>query len=123
MEEDSFFDTLSNFQRKRMDEQRCSLRPKSFKKGDEPTKADVPQKLLLHRSSSLPNVHVGTHGEDSQSVCLSEQRTNLPAVSAAGSDEDFFCLIRQIQSKRLDEQRCTPPTTVKKWHGAKPCTK
>ncbi|XKL63617.1 hypothetical protein PGB90_005981 [Kerria lacca] len=78
-DEDSFFDLLSRFQSKRMDDRRCSL---TIEKA-------VNSKNGVTKDGALT--------------------TNAAAVSNGDAQDDLLDLIMGIQSKRMDEQRVELP--------------
>ncbi|XP_015907620.1 G-protein-signaling modulator 2 [Parasteatoda tepidariorum] len=107
MDEDSFFDLLSRFQSKRMDDQRCTLVTSENKENNQ-FLGNFPNNL--EASSSKINNQL-----------LSNFPLNLPAPVNQGNKatnidkennkvhDDLFDLIAGMQSRRLDEQRASLP--------------
>ncbi|XP_034232151.1 G-protein-signaling modulator 2 isoform X2 [Thrips palmi] len=87
-DEDSFFDLLSRFQSKRMDDQRCSLK-KSDNKENSHSNNGMP--IFKGFSQKLPPVKAPT----------------LP--NNGDGPDDLLDLIVGMQSKRMDEQRVALP--------------
>ncbi|KAJ1523572.1 hypothetical protein ONE63_001419 [Megalurothrips usitatus] len=87
-DEDSFFDLLSRFQSKRMDDQRCSLKKSDNK---ENTHSNNGFPLFKGFSQKLPPVKAPT----------------LP--NNGDTQDDLLDLIVGMQSKRMDEQRVALP--------------
>lgn len=89
IDEESFFDLLSRFQSKRMDDQRCSLALLENKENNQLLGNHPPSSL----SSSVNNVSPG----------LSDKE------NGSNVRDDLFDLIAGMQSRRLDEQRASLP--------------
>ncbi|CAG9818930.1 unnamed protein product [Phaedon cochleariae] len=111
-EEDSFFDLLSRFQSKRMDDQRCSLTVDNNKE-----------------NRNVVNIPYNNEGPDDlidmiagmQSKRMDEQRVSLPHLPGLQAtsvrrpandsvpDDDFLDRLVRCQESRLDDQRSPLP--------------
>ncbi|KAE8748698.1 hypothetical protein FOCC_FOCC004501 [Frankliniella occidentalis] len=87
-DEDSFFDLLSRFQSKRMDDQRCSLKKSDNKENTHANNNGFP--VFKGFSQKLPPV-------------------KAPTLPNADAQDDLLDLIVGMQSKRMDEQRVALP--------------
>ncbi|XP_064458363.1 G-protein-signaling modulator 1-like [Ornithodoros turicata] len=129
MDQDAFFELLSEFQSKRMDDQRCSITPIDNKENILPNGP-------AHRassSSSRPEDTASVREElldlivGMQSRRMDEQRTSLPQLPglrrnnnnnslhhrmSVGSvpEDDFFDMLIRCQGSRLEDQRSSMPT-------------
>ncbi|XP_044734115.1 G-protein-signaling modulator 2 isoform X2 [Chrysoperla carnea] len=140
-DEESFFDLLSRFQSKRMDDQRCSLQLNDNKENRnginlvQPSTAPAPGKKTNHNNNETTN---GVNdGRDDllemivgmQSKRMDEQRvelTHLPGLQPSSlqrltavaepapntPDDAFLEMIMRCQGSRLEEQRSTLPEVV-----------
>ncbi|XP_057367392.1 G-protein-signaling modulator 2-like isoform X2 [Daphnia carinata] len=133
-EEESFFNLVTQFQSKRMDDQRCSL-------------AIIDNKENQHASTLPSNIHESPSRlkEDlldliagMQSRRMDEQRASLPRLpglnnanpdilrrlssepagedAAALPDENFFEMLMRCQGTRLEDQRSALPDTSPRRH-------
>jgi len=130
-EEESFFETLSRFQSKRMDDQRCSLAVMDNKEnqmiGTHPHSAN---ESPSHMKEDLLDLIAGM-----QSRRMDEQRASLPRLpglnnahpdilrrlssntepsgedAATLPDENFFEMLMRCQGTRLEDQRSALPET------------
>ncbi|XP_049809258.1 G-protein-signaling modulator 2 isoform X1 [Schistocerca nitens] len=103
-DEESFFDLLSRFQSKRMDDQRCSLSVADNKENN-------------HNNNLTPNnllsCATGNRPVPLNNAAITSNKEN--AVSNAGNgdsskvQEELLDLIAGMQSKRMDEQRVALP--------------
>uniref|UniRef100_A0A6A7G3Y8 G-protein-signaling modulator 2-like n=1 Tax=Hirondellea gigas TaxID=1518452 RepID=A0A6A7G3Y8_9CRUS len=99
VDEDSFFDLLTRFQSKRMDDQRCTL---AGEEGEED-----PQLLSAeqhHRQMLIEN------DDGAPTLNGSAVRSGAAEAAAAQQPEDILELIVGMQSRRMDEQRASLPT-------------
>lgn len=129
-EEESFFETLSRFQSKRMDDQRCSLavldnkenqmiatHPHSANESPSHMKEDLldliagmqsrrmdEQRASLPRLPGLNNAHPDILRRLSSNTESSEDAATLP-------DENFFEMLMRCQGTRLEDQRSALPET------------
>ncbi|XP_071528701.1 G-protein-signaling modulator 2 isoform X4 [Panulirus ornatus] len=97
MDDDSFFELLSRFQSKRMDDQRCTLSIDSNKE-NQPEQAQ--QQVPCHREGGSISSDGSTNG------------TTTPSDSGAnncGVLEELMESIAGMQSRRMDEQRASLP--------------
>ncbi len=103
LDEEDFFDFISRFQSKRMDDQRCSLTvPKA---GDYPPAPPVQQQQLQNNQNS---VNTGAVNKTSSSS------TSAAAASSGGAQNkkeghELMDLIAGVQSSRMNEQRAAVP--------------
>lgn len=97
MDEDSFFELLSRFQSKRMDDQRCTL---SIDSNKENQPEQVQQPVAPRREGGSVSSTGSTNG------------TTTPSDSGAnncGVLEELMESIAGMQSRRMDEQRASLP--------------
>ncbi|XP_042224878.1 G-protein-signaling modulator 2-like isoform X2 [Homarus americanus] len=97
MDDESFFELLSRFQSKRMDDQRCTLSIDSNKE-NQPEQAQ--QQVPTHREGGSLSSNGSTNG------------TTTPSDSGAnncGVLEELMESIAGMQSRRMDEQRASLP--------------
>ncbi|XP_076050082.1 G-protein-signaling modulator 2-like [Oratosquilla oratoria] len=96
MDDDSFFELLSRFQSKRMDDQRCTLTVESNKE-----------------NSSTNNNSNNTAEPSNTSGASNSPSNTAPASQAPGASnavqEELIELIAGMQSRRMDEQRASLP--------------
>ncbi|XP_069670848.1 G-protein-signaling modulator 2 isoform X2 [Periplaneta americana] len=90
-DEESFFDLLSRFQSKRMDDQRCSLTVTENKENTN----SVP-KSNHNNNAAANNIVAGS-------------KPTMPLNNSNGMQDDLLDLIAGMQSKRMDEQRVALP--------------
>ncbi|CAL4061356.1 unnamed protein product, partial [Meganyctiphanes norvegica] len=98
MDEDSFFELLSRFQSKRMDDQRCTLSLESGSKENSPlhTAVDIfPPNNPMSSVSSAMSIN-------------SSNSTSEPPINTA-VQEELMEMIVGMQSRRMDEQRASLP--------------
>lgn len=98
MDEDSFFELLSRFQSKRMDDQRCTLSIDNNKENQPQQPAQPP--LSAHRDAGSLSSTGSTNG------------TATPSDNGAnncGVLEELMESIAGMQSRRMDEQRASLP--------------
>ncbi|XP_015272595.1 PREDICTED: G-protein-signaling modulator 1 [Gekko japonicus] len=131
-EEECFFDLLSKFQSKRMDDQRCTLEECQKETGEA---APTPRPVLEERmsqSSSMASPQTEALFDliaSSQGRRLDDQRASvgsLPGLrithhnlghlcvegSAQEPGDEFFNMLIKCQSSRIDDQRCAPPASL-----------
>lgn len=110
-DEESFFDLLSRFQSKRMDDQRCSL---NIVENKENTLGGA----RTNNNSALSNEKMGVLSSTTNnkatplnSSVASNKALNYSNAPADGSrmQDDLLDLIAGMQSKRMDEQRVALP--------------
>ncbi|XP_077539461.1 uncharacterized protein LOC144152120 isoform X1 [Haemaphysalis longicornis] len=130
MDQDAFFELLSEFQSKRMDDQRCSITPLENKENVLPNGSPP----YPSPTSSGPEDSASVREElldlivGMQSRRMDEQRTSLPQLPglrrnnhnnnslhhrmSVGSvpEDDFFDMIVRCQGSRLEDQRSSMPT-------------
>lgn len=130
MDQDAFFELLSEFQSKRMDDQRCSITPVDNKENILP---NGPPHRASSSSSTGPEDSASIREElldlivGMQSRRMDEQRTSLPQLPgllrnnnnnslhhrmSVGSvlEDDFFDMLIRCQGSRLEDQRSSMPT-------------
>nr|XP_055044350.1 uncharacterized protein LOC129430815 isoform X1 [Misgurnus anguillicaudatus]XP_055044360.1 uncharacterized protein LOC129430815 isoform X1 [Misgurnus anguillicaudatus]XP_055044370.1 uncharacterized protein LOC129430815 isoform X1 [Misgurnus anguillicaudatus]XP_055044377.1 uncharacterized protein LOC129430815 isoform X1 [Misgurnus anguillicaudatus] len=101
-EQDKLFCLVSEAQRGRIEDQRCSINP------------------LSHSTSHIDNIQSDQHADqfftliaDTQNQRLNDQRATLPATSSdltgQESDQLFNIISRLQQGLRIDDQRCFAP--------------
>lgn len=125
MQEDDFFELLTNSQSKRMDDQRCSLKVA----GGSVTHAEgALRKPLAAQNRNPPQTKDNRNAllemiADLQSERMDEQRATLPglvnrggggvilkgAANAAAPDDAFLDMLMRCQGSRLEEQRSELP--------------
>ncbi|XP_063239017.1 G-protein-signaling modulator 2 isoform X2 [Bacillus rossius redtenbacheri] len=99
-DEDSFFDLLSRFQSKRMDDQRCSLAVVENKENT----------LVPQRSNHNNNSNSGGGGDTAVlNNSLAVHKASTRNSDAGMQQDDLLDLIAGMQSKRMDEQRVALP--------------
>lgn len=120
-DDDSFFDLLSRFQSKRMDDQRCSLTVKTDNNKENKNVVNLPKN---EGPEDLFDMITGM-----QSKRMDEQRVELPALpgleprsmrrlaesrnNSSVPDDNFLDQLVRCQNSRLDDQRSPlPPATV-----------
>lgn len=130
MDQDAFFELLSEFQSKRMDDQRCSITPLENKENVLPNGSPT----YPSSTSSGPEDSASVREElldlivGMQSRRMDEQRTSLPQLPglrrsnhnnnslhhrmSVGSvpEDEFFDMIVRCQGSRLEDQRSSMPT-------------
>uniref|UniRef100_A0A6B0VF26 Putative g-alpha gtpase interaction protein n=1 Tax=Ixodes ricinus TaxID=34613 RepID=A0A6B0VF26_IXORI len=130
MDQDAFFELLSEFQSKRMDDQRCSITPLEDKENVLPNGSPP----YPSSTSSGPEDSASVREElldlivGMQSRRMDEQRTSLPQLPglrrsnhnnnslhhrmSVGSvpEDEFFDMIVRCQGSRLEDQRSSMPT-------------
>ncbi|XP_046909187.2 G-protein-signaling modulator pins isoform X1 [Dermatophagoides farinae] len=87
---DEFFELLSKFQSKRMDDQRCSIEILS-------NKENIPNKTVSFIDETNSN-------NNNNNINNNKKKTNIRG------DEAIFDLIAGMQERRMDDQRATLPT-------------
>uniref|UniRef100_A0A0P4W3L7 G-protein-signaling modulator 2 n=2 Tax=Scylla TaxID=6760 RepID=A0A0P4W3L7_SCYOL len=108
MDDDSFFELLSRFQSKRMDDQRCTL-------SIDGNKENHPNQQQKSDRSAAPPASATTQTRDhggSLSSTGSTNGTTTPSDSGAnncGVLEELMESIAGMQSRRMDEQRASLP--------------
>ncbi|KAG1666927.1 G-protein-signaling modulator 2 [Nymphon striatum] len=131
MDEDSFFELVTRFQSKRMDDQRCSLTILDNKE-NEPAYSTTGRSTLGNKNGSVscPNVPtIGSASRHHETVLIAMvsmllegpnvlKQTAHPYMGANSSrstehnqrlKEELMDLIAGMQSKRMDEQRASLP--------------
>ncbi|XP_054709921.1 G-protein-signaling modulator 2-like [Uloborus diversus] len=106
LDEDSFFDLLSRFQSKRMDDQRCSLVLSENKENNQ-LLGNFQNNFQPSSSSSHPN-NFQNNFQPSASSHANNNAANVDRDNNRVRD-DLFDLIAGMQSRRLDEQRASLP--------------
>ncbi|XP_042224876.1 G-protein-signaling modulator 2-like isoform X1 [Homarus americanus] len=109
MDDESFFELLSRFQSKRMDDQRCTLSIDSNKE-NQPEQAQ--QQVPTHREGGSLSSNGSTNGTTTPSD--SGARMELPPQPEIKHDncgvlEELMESIAGMQSRRMDEQRASLP--------------
>ncbi|XP_019755455.1 G-protein-signaling modulator 2 isoform X2 [Dendroctonus ponderosae] len=116
-DEDSFFDLLSRFQSKRMDDQRCSLSVKALDDKENLNRVNLPKN---DRPEDLFDLISGMQSKrmDEQRVALPNlpglQSTSLQRIAESRSnsclpDDQFLDQLARCQNSRLDDQRSPLP--------------
>nr|CAG4649298.1 EOG090X05CB [Scapholeberis mucronata] len=135
-EEESFFDLVTRFQSKRMDDQRCSLAVIDNKENQQAS--TLPSGI--HESPSRLKEDLLDLIAGMQSRRMDEQRASLPRLpglnnanpdilrrlssepagedAAALPDENFFEMLMRCQSGRLEDQRAEDPSPLIAANGA-----
>ncbi|KAF4517770.1 hypothetical protein B566_EDAN002975 [Ephemera danica] len=136
-DEDTFFDLLSRFQSKRMDDQRCSLGVIENKENTNNNRFKPSSSIMNNHlpSKQQASGSVAANGEVArdelldliagmQSKRMDEQRVELPhlpglvpppgqrlsvATEASGPDDNFLDMLMRSQSARLEDQRSPLP--------------
>ncbi|XP_055698601.1 G-protein-signaling modulator 2 isoform X2 [Phlebotomus papatasi] len=125
MQEDDFFELLTNSQSKRMDDQRCSLKVAG---GSVAHAEGAMRKPLAAQNRNPPQTKDNRNAllemiADLQSERMDEQRATLPglvnrggggvilkgAANAAAPDDAFLDMLMRCQGSRLEEQRSELP--------------
>ncbi|XP_071528691.1 G-protein-signaling modulator 2 isoform X1 [Panulirus ornatus] len=110
MDDDSFFELLSRFQSKRMDDQRCTLSIDSNKE-NQPEQAQ--QQVPCHREGGSISSDGSTNGTTtpSDSGARMETPSQVPKINHdnCGVLEELMESIAGMQSRRMDEQRASLP--------------
>ncbi|GAB0095116.1 G-protein-signaling modulator 2 [Sergentomyia squamirostris] len=123
MQEDDFFDLLTNSQSKRMDDQRCSLKVVGQSVGE-----GAVRKPLAAQNRNAPVAKETKNNllemiADLQSERMDEQRATMPGLinrsgvvlkaptnpTGAAPDDAFLDMLMRCQSSRLEEQRSELP--------------
>ncbi|CAL1588130.1 unnamed protein product [Knipowitschia caucasica] len=109
-EEDGFYKMISQAQHRRMDDQRCELKPTP-----KPSRKQSMPEPLPNNSDGFFNQLAA-----SQSRRLDDQRVSLPSLpgiqnggqkmSASENEANYLCyMVSKAQGSRMDEQRCSAP--------------
>ncbi|XP_067012143.2 G-protein-signaling modulator 2 [Anabrus simplex] len=106
-DEESFFDLLSRFQSKRMDDQRCSLSVVDNKENTHSRRNNNNNNNNNTTSNNMAD-RVGVLNNASASLNKGLSLANSQADASRGQD-DLLDLIAGMQSKRMDEQRVALP--------------
>lgn len=117
MSEDSFFDLLSKFQSRRIDDQRCSFKPTA---PSEPKPESTENPLKETGSEEFLDMVAGI-----QSSRMNDQRAELPRYPGLNSqevitqylhhqpteepDDAFFEMLMRCQGSRIEDQRSAMP--------------
>lgn len=102
-EEESFFDLVTRFQSKRMDDQRCSLAVIGNKETQQLAGSAAAQ------SASVQGSPFSNDASRAQSLRYANFISETDAESPARLKEDLLDLIAGMQSRRMDEQRASLP--------------
>ncbi|KAB7497294.1 G-protein-signaling modulator 2 [Armadillidium nasatum] len=110
MDVDSFFELLSKFQSKRMDDQRCPLSLDPNKENKEPSSSS-PKDDNSSRAPHPPPQAPPPQSSPSASPNANGGIVHLEGASSASNQnkEDLMELILGMQSRRMDEQRAALP--------------
>ncbi|KAH3793212.1 hypothetical protein DPMN_146717 [Dreissena polymorpha] len=122
-EDDGFFDLLSKFQGRRIDEQRCSLKLPVEKNGllESENKENKPKLVSTPDSENFLDMVAGIQGSR-----MNDQRASLPQFPGLNSqavinqylrernvndvpDDSFFEMLMRCQGSRIDDQRSALP--------------
>ncbi|XP_052221151.1 G-protein-signaling modulator 2-like [Dreissena polymorpha] len=122
-EDDGFFDLLSKFQGRRIDEQRCSLKLPGEKNGllESENKENKPKLVSTPDSENFLDMVAGIQGSR-----MNDQRASLPQFPGLNSqavinqylrernvndvpDDSFFEMLMRCQGSRIDDQRSALP--------------
>nr|CAG4647869.1 EOG090X05CB [Moina brachiata] len=136
-EEESFFDLVTRFQSKRMDDQRCSLAVIGNKETQQIPSNTTPSSSALESPSRLKEDLLDLIA-GMQSRRMDEQRASLPRLpglnntdpdilrrlssepsaeeAAALPDENFFEMLMRCQGTRLEDQRSALPDSSPRRH-------
>ncbi|XP_029996201.1 uncharacterized protein LOC115423499 [Sphaeramia orbicularis] len=116
-EQDKFMIMISNAQRGRMDDQRCSLNPS---KSAPCTPQNTERKSVTSSSNAGQDQDAFLNLlANTQSQRLDDQRVSLPSLpglqndnstSNSGTDSSYLCyMVSKVQGSRMDDQRCSLP--------------
>lgn len=133
---EDFFDLVSKFQSKRMDDQRCSIEIMSNKENNMPNQnkpkgpkgdddlfdliAGMQERRMDDQRATLPPSTSRTLNgipfkeKDTSRLVVknrAQRQFSLNAFNAPPADDDFFDLLMRSQGNRLEDQRSEMPTT------------
>ncbi|KAH9400479.1 G-protein-signaling modulator 2 [Tyrophagus putrescentiae] len=110
---EDFFDLVSKFQSKRMDDQRCSIDVPGNSSSNNNNKENNHSKLIAAKNMSLD---IGGHCSQKGSAPIASKVVSGKAIAevavggnGGGGGEDLFDLIVGMQERRMDDQRATLP--------------
>ncbi|XP_071802231.1 G-protein-signaling modulator 2-like [Asterias amurensis] len=117
-DDDSFFDVLSRFQGKRMDEQRCSFNRIQDKQRERENSEDRDYPMKEELMNQIASFQRSRLNEQRSSICnLPGLKTNNEEVlgqllhkgGQGVPDDDFFDMLMRCQGSRINDQRSEPP--------------
>ncbi|CAL8088914.1 unnamed protein product [Calicophoron daubneyi] len=117
--DDEFLELIFRLQTvTRIDDQRSSLPDPLYRSYDDARSNElssvhtVPNTVETNGSTRCSTVADASLQRQSQTLTSNGQTSSFARPPAPTvPDEDFFALIQRVQSTRLDEQRCNPPTS------------